>query len=81
MASVNMPVPQGKKTKKVKASTVVVDTLLKGQTPKVSKEVDKNIPDSVFKEIARRQPLRAVFIDSSFAEIPTKINVGEIQRL
>ena len=46
MASVNMPVPQGKKTKKVKASTVVVDTLLKGQTPKVSKEVDKNIPDT-----------------------------------
>ncbi|QUB76139.1 MULTISPECIES: putative LPS assembly protein LptD [Prevotella] len=46
MASVNMPVPQGKKTKKAKASTVVVDTLLKGQTPKVSKEVDKNIPDT-----------------------------------
>ena len=46
MASVNMPVPQGKKTKKVKASTVVVDTLLKGQTPKVGKEVDKNIPDT-----------------------------------
>lgn len=42
---------------------------------------DKNIPDSVFKEIARRQPLRAVFIDSSFAEIPTKINVGEIFKL
>ena len=46
MASVNMPVPQGKKTKKAKASTVVVDTLLKGQTPKVSKEVDKKIPDT-----------------------------------
>ncbi len=46
MASVNIPVPQGKKTKKTKASTVVVDTLLKGQTPKVSKEVDKNIPDT-----------------------------------
>ena len=46
MASVNMPVPQGKKTKKAKASTVVVDTLLKGQTPKDSKAVDKNIPDT-----------------------------------
>ena len=46
MASVNMPVPQGKKTKKAKASTVVVDTLLKGQTPKDSKTVDKNIPDT-----------------------------------
>ena len=46
MASVNMPVPQGKKTKKTKASTVVVDTLLKGQSPKDSKAVDKNIPDT-----------------------------------
>ena len=46
MASVNMPVPQGKKTKKAKASTVVVDTLLKGQSPKDSKAVDKNIPDT-----------------------------------
>ena len=46
MASVNMPVPQGKKTKKIKASAVVVDTLLKGQSPKDSKVVDKNIPDT-----------------------------------
>ena len=46
MASVNMPVPQGKKAKKIKASAVVVDTLLKGQSPKDSKAVDKNIPDT-----------------------------------
>ena len=46
MASVNMPVPQGKKTKKAKASAVVVDTLLKGQSSKDSKAVDKNIPDT-----------------------------------
>ena len=46
MASVNMPVPQGKKTKKIKASAVMVDTLLKGQSPKDSKAVDKNIPDT-----------------------------------
>lgn len=46
MASVNMPVPQGKKTKKTKASAVVIDTLLKGQSPKDSKAVDKNIPDT-----------------------------------
>ena len=46
MASVNMPVPQGKKTKKTKASAVVVDTLLKGQGSKDSKAVDKNIPDT-----------------------------------
>lgn len=46
MASVNMPVPQGKKTKKAKANAVVVDTLLKGQGSKDSKAVDKNIPDT-----------------------------------
>ncbi len=41
-----MPVPQGKKIKKAKASAVVVDTLLKGQSAKDSKAVDKNIPDT-----------------------------------
>ena len=46
MASVNMPVPQGKKTKKAKANAVVVDTLLKGQGSKDSEAVDKNIPDT-----------------------------------
>ena len=39
---------------------------------------DENVPDSVIKEIAKRQPLRAVFRDSSFANSPSKINVGEI---
>lgn len=42
---------------------------------------DENIPDSVIKEIARRQPLRAVFRDSSFADSPAKINVGEIFKM
>lgn len=42
---------------------------------------DEAIPDSVIKEIARRQPLRAVFRDSSFANSPSKINVGEIFKL
>ncbi len=42
---------------------------------------NENIPDSVIKEIARRQPLRAVFRDSSFANSPSKINVGEIFKL
>ena len=46
MASVNMPVPQGKKTKKAKANAVVVDTLLKGQGSKDREAVDKNIPDT-----------------------------------
>ena len=40
-----------------------------------------NVPDSVIKEIAKRQPLRAVFRDSSFANSPSKINVGEIFKL
>ena len=39
---------------------------------------DKDVSDSVIKEIAKRQPLRAVFRDSSFANSPSKINVGEI---
>ena len=42
---------------------------------------DENIPDSVVKTIARRQPLRAVFRDASFADSPSKINVGEIFKL
>ena len=39
---------------------------------------NENIPDSVIKHIAKKQPLRAVFRDSSFANSPSKINVGEI---
>ena len=42
---------------------------------------DENIPDAVIKEIAKRQPLRAVFRDSSFATSPAKINVGEIFKM
>lgn len=42
---------------------------------------DENIPDSVIKEIARRQPIRAVFRDSSFGGSPAKINVGEIFKM
>ncbi|MED9969116.1 MAG: site-specific DNA-methyltransferase [Ruminococcus sp.] len=42
---------------------------------------DENIPDSVIKEIAKRQPLRAVFRDSSFKDSPSKINVGEIFKM
>ena len=39
---------------------------------------DENIPDSVIKIIAKHQPLRAVFRDSSFAGSPAKINVTQI---
>ena len=42
---------------------------------------DENIPDSVIKTIAKRQPLRAVFRDSSFENSPSKINVGEVFKL
>lgn len=42
---------------------------------------DENIPDSVIRAIARKQPLRAVFRDSSFIDSPSKINVGEIFKL
>ena len=42
---------------------------------------DKNIPESVIKEIAKRKPLRAVFRDDGFADSPAKINVFEIFKL
>ena len=42
---------------------------------------DENIPDAVIKEIAKRQPLRAVFRDSCFNGSPAKINVGEIFKM
>lgn len=42
---------------------------------------DENVPDSVIKDIAKKKPLRAVFRDSSFADSPSKINVGEMFKL
>ena len=42
---------------------------------------DENISDAVVKTIAKRQPLRAVFRDSSFNGSPAKINVGEIFKM
>lgn len=42
---------------------------------------DDNIPDAVIKEIIRRQSLRAVFRDGSFADRPTKINASEIFKM
>ncbi len=39
---------------------------------------DKNIPEGVIREIAKRKPLRAVFCDSGFADSPSKMNVFEI---
>ncbi len=39
---------------------------------------DENIPESVIKAIAKKQPLRVVFRDSSFASSPSKINVTQI---
>ena len=42
---------------------------------------DENVPESVVKEIAKRQPLRVIVRDSSFANSPAKINVTEIFKL
>lgn len=42
---------------------------------------DKNAPESVVKHIAKMQPMRAVFRDSSFADSSAKINVTEIFKL
>lgn len=42
---------------------------------------DENIPEEVIMSIAKKQPLRAVFRDSSFADSPAKINVWETFKL
>ncbi len=42
---------------------------------------DKAIPENVIKTIAKRQPLRVVFRDDSFADSPSKINVSEIFKM
>lgn len=42
---------------------------------------DEDVPESVIKAIAKKKPLRAVFRDSSFANSPSKINVGEIFKM
>ena len=39
------------------------------------------VSENVVREIAKRQPLRVVFKDSSFASSPEKINVEEIFKL
>lgn len=42
---------------------------------------EENIPETVIRAIAGKKPARAVFRDSSFADSPSKINVGEIFKL
>ena len=42
---------------------------------------DENVSETVVREIAKRKPLRVVFRDSSFADSPSKINVGEIFKM
>lgn len=42
---------------------------------------DENVSKMVVETIAKRQPLRAVFRDSSFPNSPAKLNVGEIFKL
>lgn len=42
---------------------------------------ENNITENVIREIAKRQPLRVVFRDSSFENSPDKINVTEIFKL
>ncbi len=42
---------------------------------------DEDITEEVIKNIANRQPLRAVFRDNSFKDSPSKINVTEVFKL
>ena len=47
----------------------------------VNKTVRDDLAVTIVKEISKRQPLRAVFRDSSFTSSPGKINVTEIFKL
>lgn len=42
---------------------------------------NENVPDNVIEEIAKKNPLRAVFRDSSFVNSPSKVNVEAIFKL
>jgi adenine-specific DNA-methyltransferase len=42
---------------------------------------NENVPESVIREIAKRQPLRVVFRDSSFASSPENLRGGNLQLL
>lgn len=42
---------------------------------------NENVPDNVIEEIAKKNPLRAVFRDSSFVNTPSKVNVEAIFKL
>ena len=57
---------------------VSVHTVQSGEVPDIIACFAENIPEPVVREIASRQPLRAVFRDSSFKDSPSKINVKEI---
>lgn len=57
---------------------VSVHTVQSGEIPDIIACFAENIPESVVREMASRQPLRAVFRDSSFKDSPSKINVKEI---
>jgi len=42
---------------------------------------DENVPESVIRKIAKDQPLKAVFRDSSFADDSARINVEELFKM
>ena len=58
-----------------------IHTVQSGERPDLIACFDENIPESVIKTLAKRNPLRAVFRDGSFADSPSKINVFEIFKL
>ena len=43
--------------------------------------IDENVPESVIKEIAKKQPIRVVFRESGFENSHSKIDVVEIFKL
>lgn len=76
-----LPLSMPYKSEQIEGFTVHIYDPESGDKPSLIACFDENISDNVIKIIAKRQPLRAVFRDSSFANSPAKINVTEIFKL
>ncbi|MCR5076559.1 MAG: LPS-assembly protein LptD [Prevotella sp.] len=77
MASVNMPLPKGKKPKRGQADAVVVDTLLRGHSAGTDKGVDRN--DSNTQDTAKMDSLQLAIYHHNRA-IDDSIHADSVMR-
>ncbi len=82
-----LPLSLNHRIEKIENTTVhfydcpVVDAQLSTSNCSLAACFEDKVSESVVREIAKRQPLRVVFRDRSFADSPGKINVEEIFKL